>query len=76
MEIIKIDESNREAILDLFSKSIDNEGYITEKKTGKKLVCPYSNKHIKIADFSVIPGTATFVNNHYYCFSEHLAKHR
>ena len=76
MEIIKIDKSNINALLELFEKDLDKEGYITEKKSGEKVICPYSGEPVNADDFSIIPGSATFVNNYYYCFSEYLAKNR
>ncbi|MBI5553718.1 MAG: hypothetical protein HY917_03170 [Candidatus Diapherotrites archaeon] len=76
METIGITDSNKSAVLELFSKSIDIEGYIMEKKTNKRIICPYSKEPIKAADFSVLPGSAIFVNNYYYCFAEYLASRR
>ena len=76
METIEINDSNKLAILELFYKSVDSEGYIIEKKTNKRLVCPYSNENIPASNFSIIPGSAIFVNNYYYCFAEYLASKR
>lgn len=76
MEYIQINESNRDVILELFNKSVDKEGFIIEKATGVRLTCPYSGKCIKINDFSILPGSATFVNNKSYCFAEHLVTHK
>lgn len=75
MEFLQIDETNREAILELFHKSLDKEGFIIEKKTGKRLVCPYSSEDIHVKSFSILPGSATFVSNKSYCFAEHLVFH-
>lgn len=74
MEYIQISDSNRMTILDLFNKSVDSEGFIIDKVTGKKERCPYSKQHIKKDNFSIIPGSAIFVNNYPYCFSEHIVK--
>ena len=76
METIEITEENKPAILELFNKTIDDEGYLVEKTTNMRLVCPYSNQHIKADDFSVLPGSAIFVTNQYYCFAEYLAQKR
>lgn len=76
MDTIKINNSNKAAILELFSKEVDNEGFIIEKKTKKRLVCPYSKEEISENEFSILPGSAIFVNNYPYCFTEYLAKHR
>ena len=76
METIQINNSNKSAILELFGKAVDKENYLIEKKTGKKLICPFSNEHIKVNSFSILPGSALFVNNYYYCFSEYMAKNR
>jgi len=75
MKYLQVNEPNKDIILELFNKGIDKEGFIIERKTGKRLLCPYSNMNIKINDFSILPGTATFVNNRAYCFAEHIASH-
>jgi len=75
MEYFRITEENSDSVLELFGKATDSEGYIIEKRTGKKLTCPYTREHIKITDFSILPGSAVFVNNKSFCFSEHRAKH-
>jgi len=75
MEYVQITPSNKETILELFSKAVDDEGYVVEKKTGKRLVCPYSKQEIHSDVFSILPGSATFVNNLSYCFAEHITTH-
>jgi len=75
MEYVQITVSNVNTILELFKKMVDKEGFIIEKKTGKRLVCPYSNENIPVTDFSILPGSATFVRNKSYCFAEHLVLH-
>ena len=75
MEHLQVTPSNKETILELFSKSTDEEGFIVEKKSGKRIVCPYSKQEIHSDTFSVLPGSATFVNNISYCFAEHITTH-
>lgn len=72
MKYIQINESNKNVILELFNKSTDDGGFIIENKTKKRLVCPYSKQHIMVTNFSILPGSATFVNNKAYCFAEHI----
>ena len=76
MKYIQINDSNKEVILELFNKAVDTEGFITEKKTRKRLICPYSQQNIKANSFSILPGSATFVNNKSYCFAEHIVVHQ
>jgi len=75
MKYLQVNDSNKGVILELFGKSLDEEGFIIENKNKKRLVCPYSKEHILGNNFSILPGTATFVNNYPYCFAEHLAYH-
>jgi len=75
MEYIQVNDSNKGVILKLFGKSLDDDGFIIEKKTKNKLTCPYSKEHIHGNNFSILPGTATFVNNKSYCFAEHIVSH-
>ena len=72
---LKVTQENVDAVLDLFGKKKDREGFIIEKDNGKPIICPYSNEKIHSASFSVLPGSATFVNNYPYCFAEHLSSH-
>ena len=76
IKYIQINDLNREVILELFNKSVDNEGFIIEKKTQIRLTCPYSKQHIRLNDFSILPGSTTFVNNKAYCFAEHITSHK
>lgn len=75
MEFLQVTPSNKEVILELFSKKIDKEGFIIEKKSGNRVTCPYSNQEIHSTSFSILPGSATFVNNLSYCFAEHITTH-
>lgn len=75
MKYIRVSNSNKNVILDLFNKSVDSEGFIVEKGTNNKLVCPYSKQLIKEDSFSILPGSAIFVNNRAYCFSMHRARY-
>ncbi len=75
MEYFRITEDNMESVLELFNKIADSEGYIIEKNTGKKLICPYTHEPIKASNFSILPGSAIFVNNKSFCFSEHRAQY-
>ncbi len=76
MEYLQVTKENRDVILELFRKGIDKEGFIIDKKTGKKLICPYSGSNIHSDDFSILPGSATFVTNKSYCFAEHIVSHK
>lgn len=76
MEFLQINQDNVKVILELFSKAVDSEGFITEIKTGKRLICPYSKENIKVDNFSILPGTVTFVNNYPFCFAEHITTHK
>ena len=73
MKYLQVNDSNKDVILELFGKSLDDEGFIIEKKNKNKLICPYSKEHIRGNSFSILPGSATFVNNYPYCFAEHIA---
>ncbi len=75
MEFLQVNPSNKRVILELFSKVMDKEGFILEKKSGKRIVCPYSKKEIHSDSFSILPGSSTFVNNISYCFAEHITTH-
>ncbi|PKP54573.1 MAG: hypothetical protein CVT90_00570 [Candidatus Altiarchaeales archaeon HGW-Altiarchaeales-3] len=75
MKYMQINNSNKGVILELFGKSLDDDGFIIEKKNKIRLICPYSKEHIRGNNFSILPGTATFVNNKPYCFAEHIVSH-
>jgi hypothetical protein len=76
MEFLKVDETNVNGILEVFGKSVDEEGFIIEKKSGKRLKCPYTHKQISSKSFSILPGSATFVNNDIYAIIEHRILHK
>jgi len=75
MKYIQVKETNVDVILELFSKEKDPEGFIIEKKTKKRLICPYTREAIRANNFSILPGSATFVKNEPFCFAEHITTH-
>lgn len=75
MEYLQITEDNAKIILELFNKDTDKDGFIVDKKTGKKIKCPYSKKPVHYKDFSILPGSAIFVNNTAYCFAQYRVAH-
>jgi len=72
MEHLEITEENKDTILELFDKDVDDDGHIIEKATGAKLICPYTEEPVKKDDFSILPGSSTFVNNDPTVFVEHI----
>ncbi len=75
METIEINTTNRDSILEMLGKKVDSDGYIIEKRTKKRLECPYSKEPIGIENFSIMPGSFVFINNYSFCFTEHMAKY-
>lgn len=72
MEYIQVTKENIDTFLELFGKDRDKEGFIIDKKTGKRLFCPYSGNYIHSDDFTILPCSATFVSNKSSCFAEHI----
>ena len=57
MKTIIFNESTRDFVLSLFDKSIDNEGYIIEKKTKTRVLTP-SGDEVPAKDFAgFTPGS-------------------
>lgn len=75
MDAIEINDNNVHSILDMLNKKIDSDGYIVEKKSDKRVKCPYSKESIHHTKFSIMPGSFIFINNYSYCFTEHMAKY-
>ncbi len=75
MQYLEINDENKKVILELFDKGIDEEGYIVDGVTGQRVICPYTKEQITSDDFSILPGSATFVKNKSYSFAEHIAGH-
>jgi len=69
MEYLQITEDNVKTILELFDKDVDKKGFIIYKNSGKLVKCPYTNKPIHHKNFSILPGSAIFVNNDAYSFA-------
>ncbi|HEU4914311.1 MAG TPA: hypothetical protein VFT16_02795 [Candidatus Saccharimonadales bacterium] len=54
---------SKKAVLQLFGKSVDNEGFIIETRTGERVVSP-QNEEVHIDKFAGIrPGSEIFVTN-------------
>ena len=78
MKTITFDNNleSKTAILQLFGKSLDDEGFIIETKSGERVVSP-QNQEIHVDAFAGIrPGSEIFVTNDLPSLleqSEHLA---
>ncbi|MDO8634573.1 MAG: hypothetical protein Q7K34_04750 [archaeon] len=71
MEIIEINEQNKQVILEIFNLSVDKENYILdENKT--RIVCRYSKEPIKLENLAIMPGSEIKINNYSYCISEYI----
>ena len=73
MEIIEINDKNRDAILDIFDFSVNEEGFVTDK-SGENVICRYSDEPIKQEHLAVFPGSKIVINNYAYCISEYLTE--
>lgn len=65
MKTITFDNTleSKKAILQLFGKSVDIEGYVIELKSGERVVSP-SNQEIHVDTFAGIrPGSEIFITN-------------
>ncbi len=65
MKTITFDNSEtaKRAILDLLGKSVDEDGYIIETKTGERVVSP-TNEEITLTNFAGIrKGSEIFITN-------------
>lgn len=63
MKTITFDNTlqSKKAVLQLFGKSVDIDGYIVEIKSGERVVSPH-NEEIHIDDFAGIrPGSEIFL---------------
>lgn len=75
MNTIQISDNNREAILGMMNKEIDDEGYIISKDTKKRVKCYYSKEEINIKDsYSILPGSTVFIKNNDLSFAKYLVK--
>ena len=73
MKYVKIDETNKGVVLELFQKFIDSEGFIIAKDTSRRITCPFTHLPIRADGFSILPGSAIFVNNTSFAFAEQRA---
>lgn len=62
---------SKKAILQLFSKSVDDEGFVIELKTGARVVTP-NNEEVHVDKLGAIrPGSEVFVTNDLPSLLEH-----
>ena len=63
MKTIVFDDSTREFVLSIFDKSIDNDGYVIETKTKKRVLTPCGDE-VHIKDFAgFTPGSEIVLTN-------------
>jgi len=62
--IVTFDKSLKKDILDIFDKSIDEEGYIVEKSNTKQRVLSAEGDELELEDFAGIKkGSEVFIKN-------------
>lgn len=60
--VITFDESAKEAILDIFGKAVDKEGYIVEKDKTKQKVLSPDGEYVKLDQFAGLKkGSLLFI---------------
>ena len=60
---IFFDKASAKFVLDSMNKAIDNEGFIVEKETKKRVLTP-DGSEIELDDFAgIIPGSEIFLKN-------------
>lgn len=57
MKTIVFDDTTRGFILDVFNKSIDEEGYIIEKDTGNRVLSPLGEEVLAVDFAGFTPGS-------------------
>ncbi len=60
---IYFDKASARFILDAMNKSVDNDGFIIEKESKKRVLTP-DGKELELNDFlGIIPGSEIFLKN-------------
>lgn len=75
VEVMDLENRDKETVLDLFDKDTDDEGYIIHKKTGERYEDPYQKKPVHEDNFTVMPGSAIFVRSEPASIVAHRATH-
>lgn len=77
-EIVEITDDNRQNVIALFEKEVDENGYIIEPGTGERLECPYTETKVHSENFAVVSDPATgdpvFIKPTPYAFVLHRAR--
>lgn len=64
MELLEINDSNVDIILDRFGKELNEDGFIIDKESKEKIKCRYTNKPLKKETLGgVLPGSSVFIED-------------
>lgn len=64
MEILEINETNVDIILEKFGKEMDSQGFIIDKTTKEKVACRYTHHQLKRDTLGgVLPGSNIFIED-------------
>ena len=62
MELLEINDSNIDRLLETFNKTIDEQGFIIDRETKEKVKCRYTGKYIKKENLGgILPGSDIFI---------------
>lgn len=62
LDAITFEKSAKEAILSIFDKIVDNEGFVVEKDTGQR-VLTYDGEEIRLEEFAGIGKNGIFIKS-------------
>jgi len=69
---VKLTDEQKLNLLKALDYDVDSKGFIIDTKTGKKIVCKYTEKPVLFKDASILPGSTIIVNTSLITLSEYI----
>ncbi|MBI4170189.1 MAG: hypothetical protein HY514_00705 [Candidatus Aenigmarchaeota archaeon] len=75
MELLEINESNIDFLLEKFGKEVNEEGFIIDKETKEKVTCRYTGREIKKETLGgILPGSEIFIEDSDIAYAGYVAE--
>jgi len=75
MEFFELTETAKKVLLDILGYSVNKEGVIIEKETGKTHICKYTGEPVRFLDAAIMPGSTVIFNASPVTLSEYFEEY-
>ncbi|MBD3319271.1 hypothetical protein GF342_05175 [Candidatus Woesearchaeota archaeon] len=75
VKFLSLKEPQKRVLLKALGYELDEEDYVVNAETGKRLLCKYTNRKISLQDASVLPGSTIVIGSSPYALAKYVEEY-